>query len=79
LYLQKQKAEDSMAVHFRYNEEEYLKSLYPLNVTEVTAHRIAEQIYEGLVKFDDSTLAVLPCLAKSWDISADGIEIHISP
>jgi oligopeptide transport system substrate-binding protein len=59
---------------FRYNEEEYLKSLYPLNVTEVTAHRIAEQIYEGLVKFDDSTLAVLPCLAKSWDISADGMK-----
>jgi oligopeptide transport system substrate-binding protein len=59
---------------FRYNEEEYLKSLYPLNVTEVTAHRIAEQIYEGLVKFDDSTLAVLPCIAKSWDISADGMK-----
>jgi len=58
---------------FRYNEEEYFKSLFPLNITEVTGHRIAEQIYEGLVKFDDSTLAVIPCLAKSWDISADGL------
>jgi peptide/nickel transport system substrate-binding protein len=58
---------------FRYNEEEYLKSLYPLNITEVTAHRIAEQIYEGLVKFDDSTLAVVSSIAKSWDISSDGL------
>ncbi len=48
---------------FRYNEEEYFKSLYPLNITEVTAHRICEQIYEGLVTFDDSTLAVVPALS----------------
>lgn len=58
---------------FKYNEEEYFKSLFPLNITEVTGHRIAEQIYEGLVKFDDSTLAVIPCLAKNWDISSDGL------
>lgn len=57
---------------FRYNEEEYFKSLYPLNITEVTAHRLCEQIYEGLVTFDDSTLAVVPALAESWDISPDG-------
>lgn len=53
---------------FRYNEEEYFKTLYPLNITEVTAHRIIEQIYEGLVTFDDSTLAVIPNLAKYWTI-----------
>lgn len=53
---------------FRYNEEEYFKTLYPLNITEVTAHRIIEQIYEGLVTFDDSTLAVIPKLAKYWTI-----------
>src|SRR5436190_16326166 len=57
---------------FRWNEEEYFKSLYPLNITEVTAHRICTQIYEGLVKFDDSTLAVIPCLAKSWDVDPAG-------
>ena len=53
---------------FRYNEEEYFKSLYPLNITEVTAHRLLEQIYEGLVTFDDSTLAVIPALAERWTI-----------
>jgi oligopeptide transport system substrate-binding protein len=55
---------------FRYNEEEYFKSLYPLNITEVTAHRLCEQIYEGLVTFDDSTLAVIPSLAYKWEIDA---------
>lgn len=55
---------------FRTNEEEYFKSLYPLNITEVVAHRICEQIFEGLVTFDDSTLAVKPALATSWEIDA---------
>lgn len=53
---------------FRYNEEEYFKSLYPLNITEVTAHRMLDQIYEGLVSFNDSTLAVVPALAERWTI-----------
>ncbi|MCB9034370.1 MAG: ABC transporter substrate-binding protein [Chitinophagales bacterium] len=57
---------------FRYNEEEYFKSLYPLNITEVTGHRIAEQIYEGLVKFNVKTLAIEPCIAKRWDILENG-------
>ncbi|MDB5227543.1 MAG: dipeptide transporter substrate-binding protein [Bacteroidota bacterium] len=57
---------------FRYNEEEYFKSLYPLNITEVTAHRLCEQIYEGLVKFDVNTLAVIPCLAEKWEIDPSG-------
>ena len=55
---------------FRTNEEEYFKSLYPLNITEVVAHRICDQIFDGLVTFDDSTLAVIPALASSWDIDA---------
>jgi peptide/nickel transport system substrate-binding protein len=57
---------------FVYNEEEFFKTLYPINITEVTGHRIAEQIYEGLVEFNQSTLAVEPLLAKSWEISDDG-------
>ncbi|MCO5249393.1 MAG: ABC transporter substrate-binding protein [Chitinophagales bacterium] len=56
----------------RYNEEEFLKSLYPLNVTEVTGHRITEQIYQGLVTFNQKTLAIEPLLAKSWDVNKEG-------
>lgn len=55
---------------FRLNEEEYFKTLYPLNITEVVAHRTCEQIFEGLVTFDDSTLAVIPNLAERWEIDA---------
>lgn len=58
----------------RYNEEEFLKSLYPLNVTEVTGHRITEQIYEGLVSFNQKTLAIEPSLATRWDVNSDGTE-----
>jgi len=57
---------------FIYNEEEFFKTLYPINITEVTGHRIAEQIYEGLVEFDQSTLAIRPLLAKSWEITNEG-------
>jgi peptide/nickel transport system substrate-binding protein len=55
---------------FRYNEVEYLKSLYPQGVTEVTGHRITSQIYEGLVCFNQKDLTVEPMLAKSWDVDA---------
>src|SRR3972149_10183765 len=54
---------------FRMNEEENFKNLYPLNVTEVTSHRIANQIYEGLVKLSQKDMSVIPGLAESWDIN----------
>lgn len=55
---------------FRYNEVEYLKSLYPQGVTEVTGHRVTTQIYEGLVRFNQKDLTIEPCLAKNWDVDA---------
>lgn len=51
---------------FKINEISSFKSLYPLNVTEVTSFRIASQVYEGLVKLDQKDLSVLPSLAESW-------------
>lgn len=57
---------------FKYNEEEYFKSLYPLNITEVTGHRIVNQVYEGLVSFNQANLTIEPSLAESWTISEDG-------
>jgi len=55
---------------FRYNEVEYLKTLYPQGVTEVTGHRIINQIYEGLVYFNQKDLTIEPLLAKSWDVDS---------
>jgi len=54
----------------RLNEEEYLRSLYPLNITEVSGHRIANQIYEGLVRFDQADLTIEPNISKGWDIDS---------
>jgi ABC-type transport system substrate-binding protein len=58
---------------FRYNETQYMRSLFPLNTSEVVGHRVVNQIYEGLVKLDQSDLSVLPSLAESWNISEDGL------
>lgn len=57
---------------FRYAETEKLRSLFPPSITEVVGHRLASQIFEGLVMYDPITLDVLPALAKKWDVSQDG-------
>lgn len=52
---------------FRMNEVENFRNLYPLNVTEVTSHRIVNQIYEGLVKFSQKDLTIVPGIAERWE------------
>lgn len=52
---------------FRMNELEDFKSLYPLAINEVVSHRIANQIYEGLVKLDQNDLTIVPAIAYKWD------------
>jgi len=54
---------------FKMNETEDFKSLYPLNVTMALENRIAKQIFEGLVKFDQADLSIIPSLAKSWEVN----------
>jgi peptide/nickel transport system substrate-binding protein len=53
---------------FRYNENEYFKSLYPLGVTEVVGHRVVAQVYEGLTRFNPKDLTIEPSLAESWEV-----------
>src|SRR5688572_30333253 len=57
---------------FRLNEEEYLKSLNPINITENTGSKIVDQIYEGLVVFNQKDLAIMPCLAERWEVNENG-------
>ncbi|MGL5892226.1 MAG: ABC transporter substrate-binding protein [Bacteroidia bacterium] len=52
---------------FRMNELEDFRSLYPIELTEVSGYRIASQIYEGLVKYNQKDLSVMPGIARSWD------------
>lgn len=56
---------------FKINETEDFRSLYPLNVTEVVAHRITNQVYQGLVKLNQEDLSVMPSLAEKWEINED--------
>lgn len=55
----------------RLNEVENLRNMYPHNLTGAPSHRVANQIYEGLVMFDQATLKIKPCLAERWEMNED--------
>lgn len=59
---------------FRMNEVEDFASLYPISVNDVSSHRIASQVYEGLVKLSQYDLSVLPSLAEKWDRNENATE-----
>ncbi len=56
----------------RVNETEPYQTLYPASIIDVVSNHIANQIYEGLVKFNPKDLSILPCLAEKWEIDAAG-------
>ncbi len=58
----------------RANESESPKSLMPLAINEIGSYHIASQVFEGLVKYNQSDLTILPAIARSWDISPDVME-----
>src|SRR4028119_260577 len=53
---------------FRLSEAEYIKSLYPPNITDAFSYRVASQVYEGLFKFDPASLKVIPGLVESYEM-----------
>jgi peptide/nickel transport system substrate-binding protein len=65
---------------FKMNESEDFKSFYPLNITMAIENRMASQIYEGLVKFNQEDLSIIPSLADSWEINEDATSytFHLS-
>lgn len=55
------------------NENDNYVSLYPHNITDVISHDIANQIYDGLVRFDNKNITkVLPDIAENWETDATG-------
>jgi len=58
---------------YRYNETEYIRSLFPHNITEVTGHRVSNQIYEGLMDMDPATLSPRPSIAQHYIIDSSGL------
>jgi peptide/nickel transport system substrate-binding protein len=58
---------------FHSNEVENFRSLFPHDAGDVSSYNIGSQIYEGLVRLDPKNLEVIPGIAKSWEISEDGL------
>lgn len=56
---------------FRYNESKGITSLDPAFARSMGNIWAVNQLFNGLVQLDDS-LTVQPCIAKSWEVSADG-------
>src|SRR4051812_24664072 len=57
---------------FRFNISIGLNSLDPAYAAVQSNVWIVNLMYNGLVQTDDK-LNVVPCIAKNWDISPDGI------
>lgn len=49
------------------------QSLDPAKIQGVPEHRINMALFEGLVTYDPKTANAVPGVAKSWDISEDGM------
>lgn len=56
----------------RFNLAGGLKSLDPKDATVQNTGWACSQLYNGLVQLD-ARLRIVPCIAKSWDISPDGL------
>jgi peptide/nickel transport system substrate-binding protein len=58
---------------FRINESEYIKNLFPHNITDAYSYRVASQVYEGLFKFDPETLTVTKGLVDDFSVDDSGL------
>ncbi|MEY3398372.1 MAG: hypothetical protein RL220_966 [Bacteroidota bacterium] len=56
---------------FRYNESNGITSLDPAYARELENLWVINQMFDGLVELD-SSLHVIPCIARTWEISPDG-------
>ncbi len=55
-------------------ETEKYFDLFPMEIVDMSSSRIAQQMHEGLVKFDAKDLSVIPAVAKDWKLSSDGLK-----
>ncbi|MBU2950063.1 ABC transporter substrate-binding protein [Tamlana agarivorans] len=57
---------------FRYNEYANINTLDPAFSRTLQDNSVCNQIFNGLVQLDDE-LNILPCIAKNWTVSEDGM------
>ena len=58
---------------FRYNEFSSVNSLDPAFTIDQSTSWIVNQLFNGLVQYDEK-LNLKPSIAKSWEISKDGLK-----
>jgi len=68
-----QSDQDAGKTVFRYNEAANITSLDPAYARDQANIWATHQVYNGLVQLGEH-LEIMPCIAKSWDISANGKE-----
>ena len=52
---------------FKVNESDYIKNLFPHNITDAISYRVATQVYEGLLKFNQTDLGLKNGIAESYE------------
>ena len=63
---------DEILKIFKYNESAGILTLDPIYAKDLPHIWACNQIYNGLVAFDDE-MNIVPAIAKSWNISDDGM------
>lgn len=58
----------------RLNEVESFKSLFPIAINDQVSYHLASQLYEGLVKYNQKDMTLMPGLAYKWEINTDQTE-----
>ena len=53
---------------FKVNESDYIKNLFPHNITDAISYRVATQVYEGLLKFNPADLSLVNGIAESYNV-----------
>jgi peptide/nickel transport system substrate-binding protein len=58
-----------------------LSNMDPAQINDIESALVAQQVYEGLVKFKPDSVEVEPCLAEKWEPSEDGLKwtFHLRP
>lgn len=58
----------------RLNEVENIKSLNPISINDQVSYHLASQVYEGLVKYNQNDMTLMPGIAYKWEENADQTE-----
>lgn len=56
----------------RISETDHYTTLYPMGISEDVGVHIANQVYEGLVRFNMKDLSIIPAIAEKWEVDASG-------